>query len=165
MPTSEIIAVTGHRPIQLGGYGDTPTRAVIVEALRAALLDLQPAKAISGMALGVDQDFARVCIELDIPFVAAIPFAGQERLWPHPAREQYRELLACATEVVTVCEGGYAAWKMQTRNQWMVNHCDQLIAVWNGGAGGTGNCVRYAERMGRPIHVIEPQDPKWETTQ
>ena len=161
MTTGETIAVTGHRPDKLGGYGDTATRDAIIEALHAALVDLQPAKAISGMALGVDQYFAQVCVELEIPFVAAIPFEGQESRWPKLAQRRYATLIAHAAEVITVCDGGYKAWKMQTRNQWMVDHCDRLIAVWNGGAGGTGNCVRYAERMGCRIHVIEPQDPKW----
>ena len=46
--------------------------------------------------------------------------------------------------------------KMQTRNEWMVNHCDKLIAVWNGSDGGTGNCVNYAKSINKEIIYINP---------
>ena len=54
-------------------------------------------------------------------------------------------------EVVFVSEPGYAAWKMQVRNKWMVDNSDLVLALWNGTDGGTANCVRYAEKVGKPI--------------
>jgi uncharacterized phage-like protein YoqJ len=47
---------------------------------------------------------------------------------------------------------------MQDRNIWMVDHCDALIAVWDGTSGGTANCVRYAQKVGKPIVFIDPYD-------
>jgi len=127
------------------------------------LIQLSPTSAISGMALGVDQDFAWVCISLGLPFLAAIPFAGQESNWPHESRDFYHRLLERAYHVTVVSEGGYAAWKMQKRNEWMVNNCQTLIAVWDGSAGGTGNCVRYAKSVGRNMHRINPSEFRQET--
>lgn len=153
------IAVTGHRPDKIGGYDFyNPVRTWVREQLKRKLLDLRPQYAISGMALGVDQDFAYVCLEIGVPFLAAIPFVGQESRWPEASQQFYRDLMARAYHVVVVSPGGYAAWKMQTRNEYMVNLCRVLIAVWDGTPGGTGNCVRYAERVGRPIERINPQD-------
>lgn len=96
------------------------------------------------MALGVDQDFAQISIELAIPFTAALPFIGQEDRWPESSRKYYEWLLERADDVVVVSPGGYSAAKMQVRNEWMVDNCDHLVAVWDGSEGGTGNCVRYA---------------------
>lgn len=154
-----IVAVTGHRPDKLGGYEfHNPKRVWVRDRLREKLLEHKPDHCISGMALGVDQDFAYVCIEMAIPFTAAIPFVGQESKWPQAAQQFYRELRDKAVSVVVVSGGGYAAWKMQTRNEWMVDHCDLLIAVWDGTDGGTGNCVKYADKKGRLMDRINPND-------
>ena len=54
--------------------------------------------------------------------------------------------------------GGYAAWKMQKRNQFMVDHSNLLIAVWDGSSGGTSNCVAYAKKIGLQIVLFNPKD-------
>ena len=45
---------------------------------------------------------------------------------------------------------------MQKRNEYMVDLTDKVIAVWDGSKGGTGNCVRYAEKCGKEIIRILP---------
>jgi uncharacterized phage-like protein YoqJ len=45
-----------------------------------------------------------------------------------------------------VSPGGFTSYAMQIRNEWMVDHCDLLVALWDGSPGGTGNCIRYAKR-------------------
>lgn len=59
-------------------------------------------------------------------------------------------ILREADEVVDVCPDPYAVWKMQRRNERMVDHTDLLIAVWDGGPGGTANTIRYARSNGFP---------------
>lgn len=151
-----ILAATGHRPVKLGGYGAYVFARLKLGA-RHYLADAAPDRVISGMALGWDQAWAWAAVDLGIPFVAAMPFYGQETQWPEESRERYHDLLEHAAEVVTVCEGGYAPWKMQRRNEWMVDHCDKMIALWDGSNGGTANCVRYAERVGKPVENLWPQ--------
>ena len=145
-----IIAATGHRPDKVGGYSDSAgvRRRGIAEQ---RLIGWGPTKCIVGMALGWDTDVALVCIKLGIPFIAAVPFAGQESRWPEKSRRVFHAVLSHASEVVTVCEGGYAPHKMQVRNQWMVDHCDLLLALWDGSPGGTGNCIAYAQQKG--VHI------------
>lgn len=155
------VAVTGHRPDKIGGYDYyAPQRVWVRRKLKSKLMDLMPMYAISGMALGVDQDFAQVSIELAIPFIAALPFAGQESRWPKSSKDYYNWLLERAELIEIVSGGGYSAYKMQLRNQWMVDNCDELIAVWDGSEGGTGNCVQYARRTkpASSIHYINPND-------
>ena len=52
----------------------------------------------------------------------------------------------------------YKPYLMQTRNMHMVDNSEDIIAVWDGTAGGTGNCVKYAEKVGRNIIRIEPRN-------
>lgn len=155
-----IVAATGHRPNKFqGGYDYYhPQRIWIREQMKRTLVDLNADKTRSGMALGIDQDFAQVSLELAIPFTAALPFIGQESRWPKSSQDYYWWLIERADDVVVVSPGEYSAQKMQVRNEWMVNHCDVLLAVWDGSDGGTGNCVRYADRVGRLIHRINPKD-------
>lgn len=152
-----IIAFTGHRPDKLGGYEmPNPTSRWVCWCIQEELERLKPSSAISGMAQGVDQWAAQICINLKIPFIAAIPFSGQEKLWPELAVRRWRWLLGNAEQIVTVCQGDYSAQKMQKRNEWMVDHCDKLLAVWDGTTGGTANCIRYAEKKKKPIVRIIP---------
>lgn len=158
-PLGPVVAVTGHRPHKLGGEWDLegPVSVRLFEALRSALDELRPSGLISGMALGVDMAWALVGLERSLPVIAAVPFEGQEARWSPAARRRYAEILAhpLVTKVV-VAPGGYNAHKLQVRNEWMVDRCDLLLAVWDGTPGGTANCVRYAERTGRRTIRIDP---------
>lgn len=152
-----IISGTGHRPQKLGGFIiPNPTFNNICSKAEAILIKEQPTKIITGMALGWDTWYAQIAYKLRIPFIAAIPFAGQESLWPKESQKLYFKLLDLAYEVITVCEGGYSAQKMQIRNEWMVNNSDKVLAVWDGSSGGTDNCVSYAISVGKEIIRIIP---------
>lgn len=152
-----IAAFTGHRPDKLGGYGPSRLQALVKRALRQALFELSPSLCVTGMALGVDQWAAEICLELGIPFVAAVPFVGQESAWPRESQLHYAELLRQACHIEVVSPGAYAPEKMQIRNVWMTDHCNTLVAVWNGSGGGTSNCVTYARKIGREIFLINPR--------
>ncbi len=154
-----ILSVTGHRPDKLGSYKiPNPIYNYITSELRSVLLELKPEKVLTGMALGFDQYVAEMCVELSIPFVACVPFAGQERVWPQASKDKYNDLLKKACEVVVVSEGGYSPKKMQIRNEYMTNRCDCLVACYNGDlSGGTYNCIKHAESIGKKIIVIDPR--------
>lgn len=155
MNDNNIYAGTGHRPDELGGYSEAATQKLI--AFAVDILPLwQPTKLILGMAQGWDQALAHGACILNIPWVAAVAFKGQERLWPEPAQNIFHELLSKATEVITVCEGGYAPWKLQKRNEWMVDRAvSGMIALWNGNKeGGTYNCIKYAKERQCLVHNL-----------
>lgn len=40
--------------------------------------------------------------------------------------------------------------------EWMVDHCDEVIACWDGSSKGTKQCLDYAEKMGKVIHYTTP---------
>jgi uncharacterized phage-like protein YoqJ len=156
------IAVTGHRPNKLGGeYNlEGPYSNYIRNEIETLLANWWVANkgnvtGISGMALGVDQLFAKICIEVGIPFIAAVPCQGQESPWPEVSRIRYHRLLERASQVYHVSTSTYSKDCMQKRNEWMVDQCDVLIAVWNGTPGGTKNCLDYAIRKDKLIARID----------
>jgi uncharacterized phage-like protein YoqJ len=150
-----IVSFTGHRLQSIGGFDiPNPTYNYIYRKLKEKLVELKPSKALSGMALGVDQIAAEICLELNIPLVAVVPFKGQELKWNKEFQDKYNEILSKA-EVVIVSTGGYSAKKMQIRNEYLVDNCELLVAVWNGEEkGGTYNCIQYAKKVGREIFTI-----------
>lgn len=149
-----IVAATGHRlGPKLGGY-DTKTRRALGALAVQWLHYNRPETLISGMALGWDQAVAGAAVTLDIPFVAAIPFEGQESRWPAEAQARYRRLLGLAAEVVNVdLERATQDWRsatqlLQDRNRWMVDRAGKMLALWDGTMGGTHNCLVYAKKKG-----------------
>jgi uncharacterized phage-like protein YoqJ len=146
------LAFTGHRPNKLGGY--SPTAQLKLRSFAQNFLAQHRgliSVCYSGMALGWDQAVALACMDLNIPFIAAVPFEGQESAWPAQSQKEYQRILSAATKVAEVCAPGYAAWKMQTRNEYMVDHGRLLVALWDGTTGGTANCVEYADRKGKLV--------------
>jgi uncharacterized phage-like protein YoqJ len=160
------IAFTGHRPNKIGGYNPAnPLRVAVKEAIKQALQraiskfgESHSIVVISGGALGVDQDAASVAYSLNLPFIVAVPCQGQDSKWPAESKDRYAKMLSYASEVVMVYNGPYNHTCMQDRNKWMVDHCDALVAVWDGTSGGTANCVNYAVSVAKPIVMINPND-------
>lgn len=155
------VCITGHRPPRIGGYDpDNELRAWVRKSLCEVMDEIRPSFAYSGMALGTDLDFVEICLRMGIPFLAALPFKGQESRWPEATQLYYWRLVHQAREIKHVSEPGYAAWKMQRRNEWMVDEIRKdgiVIAVWDGSVGGTANCVRYAKFSQRRIIRVDPK--------
>lgn len=161
---TRVVVFTGHRPDKLGGYNhNNPVWENCRRSLYRALLHLQPTKAISGMALGWDQLGAEACVELGIPFIAAIPFKTQAQMWSREQQIHYKWLLARAQDQIIVSPGGYTVQKMQFRNVWMVDQLeknrDWLVAGWNGTDGGTKNTLDYARVTEKDILILNPMVP------
>jgi uncharacterized phage-like protein YoqJ len=177
------IAITGHRPNKLGNDYNliSPLIIAIKEEIKSiveiyaveCMEKNEELRLITGMALGIDTLFARIAVELHIPFIAAVPFRGQENRWVQSSIDEYYSLLKLASKIVCTDTGKvfedinvgkflseprteFSGHKMQKRNEWMVNNCDRLIAVWDGTGGGTANCIRYAESIGKEIVRINP---------
>lgn len=152
-----IIAATGHRPEKLGGH-DQMVRRALGGLATEYLHQTRPTTVISGMALGWDQAIAGAAIALRIHLVAVVPFVGQELRWPDEAQARYWRLLGEAHEVEILRTeppfGNEVHQAMQARNEWMVDHCDGVVALHDGSAGGTFNCIRYAEAVGRPVENL-----------
>ena len=152
------IAVTGHRPEDLFGYDECEGWRWLRAVLRRVVGDLSGGGAcelMSGMAIGVDQEFAAVGLDAGLPVEAFVPFPGQESRWPPEAQAHYRRLLRrCRVQVVSPC---WSKEAFQRRNEAVVDACDVLVAVWTGKpSGGTFRCLRYALDVGCRIVWVDP---------
>lgn len=154
---TKIIGGTGHRPQGLGGYTvPNPIHNYVLNQTRNFLREEKPDAVVSGMALGFDQLLTQLCVDLKIPFIAAVPFIGQELLWNRESQKYYRDLLAKADRLEIVTPGGFASWKLFARNKWIVNNSTQILAAFNGRIGGTSDCIEYAKFKKKPITIINP---------
>lgn len=157
-----IICVTGHRPNKMYGYNINNTQwNALKHKFKELLLSTGCSEAITGMALGVDTVFALAVLELkesgfDIKLHCAIPCKNQSCKWPQESVNIYNSILDRADIVKLVSDEEYKPYLMQKRNEYMVDLADKVIAVWDGSSGGTGNCVRYAESVGKGIIRILP---------
>lgn len=163
------IAITGHRPHKLGNDYDLTSdliiriKIAIRENIRQILinknLEQKDLTLITGMALGIDTLFAKIAIEYNIPFIAAIPCKEQYIKWPKKSQETWLSIInnpLC--EVQYISREPYTPSCMDVRNQWMVDNCDLIIGVHDGSKGGTYNCLEYAKKKGKLAIIIDPKD-------
>ncbi len=152
-----IIAITGHRPNKLNNEYDLkgPTSERIKWEIHKTLLLESPSKLISGGALGIDQLFIQIGIELGIKIDVYVPCKNQEKMWPQSSKNLYNSLINNNLCTKIMCQNTeYDSGCMERRNRMMVNAADKLIAVFDGSKGGTYNAVQYAKKIDKPIIYI-----------
>lgn len=169
-----IISITGHRPNGLPkeyGYNlNNEAWSKIKEYIEVTIEECykyatqnEELTLVSGMALGVDTAFCEVAAKLrknnpNIRIEAALPFVGQEKKWTEKSQKQYKKMLSESDKVTIVSEGGFATYKMMTRNRYMVNKSDIIIAVICKETGGTAQCVKYAKEHNKVVIEINPKN-------
>lgn len=72
------------------------------------------------------------------------------------ALEYYDCLLENASSEKILTETEYTPKVMQIRNIYMVDNSDIVLGVWNGGKGGTLNCLKYAVKTDKEIYILNP---------
>jgi len=163
---NKVCAITGHRPNKLPWrYDETDSRCVELKAVLTeqigALAEAGVTQFLSGMAEAVDTWAALSVLDLReknpaIKLHCILPCTTQAAKWSASSRELYRSILELADSVVYVSRD-YHKNCMLDRNRFMVEHASILLAVYNGERrGGTAATVRYAQKMGREIIVIDP---------
>ena len=134
-----ILAVTGHRPERLKGQ-----EKAISEWAEKQLIRLHPSRVYNGMAQGTDQIVAIAAKKLGIPIVCCYPFPKKHY---HPTEEWLME----NNEVIFVSPH-YSKQAYVIRDNFMVDHADKLLCVWDGlGGGGTFLTRNYALKQGKEI--------------
>ncbi len=152
-----IVAITGGRNISVADAGHVE---LIVEQL---VYEVQPREVIFGGARGVDT-VALAAAQHHRSHRGGTVRAHHSRLvvivpdvvaaQPHEAREAIR---LYADEVVELRQritrdDGWAAY--HARNRTMVDRATHVLGFWNGDPrSGTGACLAYAARIGRPLWV------------
>ena len=159
---------TGHRPESLKISFDE--KSPRLNALKGVISDMID-QAISdgytdfycGMARGIDMLCAKSVLDKAqtkhfLQLHAVLPCLNQSDGWNDTDTKCYEEILSkCASK--TVISPFYTSQCMLTRNRFMVDNSQRVIAVWNGFyRGGTAYTVRYAKKQMKEIFLIRPSD-------
>lgn len=157
------MGVCGHRPGRLGSSDPAhPLRRSIRGELARVLGALGASLVWSGGALGADEDGCQVALELRLPFCLALPFPGFDARWSAEDRRRVQRLHQQASSAQYVSHRAprspqQARRFYRARNLFLVRQVDHLIAVWDGGEGGTAQTVRLARSLRRGVTVIDPR--------
>jgi len=168
------VCFTGHRKIDGDYYNHNhPTLAwhflkqYLTRVIYGVSVKYNVDTYISGLAIGVDQ-LAIECVREaaphvkseignDLKIIGAKPFPSQANAWPASTRARYEHLCGMCDQIIDVSPDPYSPAKMQTRNEWMVDRSNYVIAAWNGvKKGGTWNCIAYAQTQGKSVFAITP---------
>lgn len=163
-------AFTGHRPTKFPWkYDEKDKRCIELKAVLTEQIEKLAVAGVtdfySGMALGVDTwaSTAVLALKKENPTLklhCVLPCEGQADRWSASAQELYFSILGQAYEVVYVSRE-YSKNCMLERNRYLVNHVACLLAVYNREQrGGTAMTVRYAQKLGRDIIIIDPHTRK-----
>lgn len=154
------VCFTGHRPKDFGGW-NAPAPQHVLDWLEEKIDNLIKLKGnvnfISGAAQGIDQWAAEIVLRKkeenkNVRLTMAMPYNDFGDNWPTTAKMHLNSINNKADKVVYVHKGSYTdSYLLQMRNEWMVNHSQLVLAVWNGSLGGTRNCVMYALKENVPI--------------
>lgn len=165
MKEEKTCCFTGHRSQKLGFGENSEQCSALKEKMRETIIDLIENHSftyfISGMAIGTDIYAAQIILDLkntypNITLECARPCESQADKWNKRDRKIYYDTLAvCDTE--TLLQKPYTDDCMQKRNEYMVDHSDLILSVWNGTPSGTGKTIEYAQSLKIPVMVINPQ--------
>lgn len=162
-------AFTGHCPGKFPWrYNEADSRCVALKAVLAeqiaALVNTGFTQFLSGMAEAADTWSALSVLALReenpaLNLYCVLPCEGQADKWTASSQELYRSVLDRADSIVYVSRT-YHKDCMLNRNRFLVDHANILLAVYNGERrGGTAATVRYAQKAGREIIMIDPLTP------
>lgn len=163
------LAFTGHRPNRFSfGTNEDAQLCIAIKKKIERLIDrCYRERAVHdvyvGGALGVDMWAAEAALSLkeiypDITVHCIIPFEGHDSKWQSTEKKRLEAI--CAKSDVMVLASAYHENAYRVRNEYMVDHCTCLVAVFaqNNGfqTSGTAQTVNYATRIGKPIIFIHP---------
>ena len=149
------VGITGHQD-----FRDAETTSWLEQQLEDTISSLKITFGYSCLALGADQLFARVLLKGNVPLIAVIPSKNYEQTFDEKFRNQYKSFLDRAFEVIQLSYDQPSEIAFFEASKLMVNHCDVMIAIWNGspskGLGGTADVVRYSTETHKKVIHINP---------
>lgn len=96
------------------------------------------------IVLSLKEEYPQLCL------ITAIPFEDFDNDFDAAWKEKLKRAVDNSSQVVTVSKKRGASGYM-ARNDWMVDHSSRLIAVYNGGGGGTKHTIDYAKESGADV--------------
>ncbi|SRR5579884_381678 len=153
-----VIGVGGHQHL-----GDEATRRFVAEQFRAQLASYQQREAhlllYSALALGTDQLFVQIALELGVPVEIIVPCAQYESIFSREEdKREYYRLLHSAQAMHHLPAQQCSDEAYLAAEHWIIDQSHLLILAWNGlpsqGKGGTGDMASYARFVQCPfVHI------------
>ena len=136
--------------------------AALKETVRMELESLghghDTVRMLNSIAAGADQLCAQIGLSLGYKLVCPLPFAEYRDDFKGEILTCYDSLLDRASEVLIVSEGADRDAAYLATGKYIVDHCDTLLAVWDGrpqsSICGTAAVVAYAKSIGREIKIV-----------
>ncbi|BCL79605.1 NUDIX hydrolase [Ktedonobacteria bacterium brp13] len=155
---SFVIGVGGHQYL-----GDEKTQQFVMQQFRTLLASYQQREShlilYSALALGTDQLFVHIALELGVRVEIVLPCAEYESIFSSEAEKQeYNRLLHAAQTIHQLPAQQCSDDAFLAAEQWIVDKSNLVILAWNGlpsqGRSGTGDIASYARFVGCPfIHI------------
>lgn len=149
--------ITGHRKL-VDASGWVWVRGELEVLLRELP---EPLTGVTSLAIGADQLFAEVVLNLGGEIGAVIPFSNYERTFDDEFDlARYRDLLSRAQRIEIQANSANDDEAYLKAGERVAELCDVLVAVWDGepsrGLGGTADIVRYASSKGKRVIHLNP---------
>ena len=169
-PPQTIVAVTGHRRLSDPAAVARSIRSILAE-LAATLTGVQEAPhrliLLSPLAEGADRLAAHEVLRLPGGVLRAVlplsPPEYEQDFTALTSRLEFHDLLTLAADVEILAPQPSRAEAYQAVGRRIVDDCDIVLAIWDGqptrGTGGTAQVVAYARKRGRPLIIIDSEDP------
>jgi ribonuclease HI len=155
VPDGQTIVVFGHRPPELGGYGDneiaTGVRRRLTEILTGLRVVHPDLVVLTGLSLGAEQLGAEAAAAARVPYVAVLPFPDPDAVWPASSRAAFQRLVAGAMSTVLMSgtkptSKQAAGMALGRRDDWLRKHSSGALVVWDGRDRTIGSSVKALER-------------------
>lgn len=170
MSVKKVCCFTGHRSQKLPCISDDqhPDTRLLKDALRTEILGLAMSGCrdfLIGCADGMDVIFGELVLEAremlggSPRLVCCLPYAGFHLHYSEPWQSRCSALLQSADEIIATGDR-YARGCFHIRNRRMVDLSTDVLAVYNGGPGGTAYTIRYASKQNKDITIFSVQDGK-----
>ena len=158
LPIFHVVGFTGHRQLNDEAGVERAMRDILTGLRKEAGVEWL---ALSSVAAGSDILFARSALALGMGWEAVLPLPAAEfrNDFADADWNDVEALLAKAEHVRVIGERGHREDAYLDGGMETVNHCDVLLAVWDGepsrGRGGTAEIVAYARELCRPLILVD----------
>lgn len=168
IPFRLVVGVTGHRTLpdeKAAAFAVHSGLEQIKEKLPKAPRTPVFFTVLSPLAEGADRLVAGEVLTHDnSQLEVVLPFDKDEYVKDFPAtKAEFESLLQRSTRIKQLGGKKTGEHSYAPVGHYVVDHCDVLIALWNGqpaaGEGGTAEIVKYARATKCPLFWIDSQDP------
>ncbi|QWF80985.1 hypothetical protein [Amycolatopsis sp. CA-230715] len=150
------IGVSGHQnlPALARARAEKDIRALLARQVGRVI-------GLSSLAAGADHLFAELLVETGHRLHAVIPCRSYQETFTGADLTTYLGLRAAAHTVTELDFPSPSEKAFDAAGKYVVEHCDLLVAVWDGrpahGLGGTGDAVARARKLHRDVLITWPE--------